>query len=170
MPALWFTSPNILITQVDSPVKTRLYIRILIEGQAQQRCVCVAAVRISIRWCMLKKREYWMQYDWILWWRMGTKYSLENILVICAIVGLCLLIIAIVTLISIFTSRWRYTMSREHDLEDSRYDNTIISSYEGDSSMWTTEGTFRTLEELWDLKDNCHRCFCFKFYDDNLSM
>lgn len=81
-------------------------------------------------------------------WSMGTRYSLENILVICAIVGLCLLIIAIVTLISIFTSRWRYTMSREHDLGDSRYDNTIISRYEGDSSMWTTEGTFRTLEEI----------------------
>uniref|UniRef100_K1QS39 Uncharacterized protein n=1 Tax=Magallana gigas TaxID=29159 RepID=K1QS39_MAGGI len=81
-------------------------------------------------------------------WSVGIRYSLENILVICAIVGLCLLIIAIVTLISVFTSRWRYTMSREHDLEDSRYDNTIISSYEGDSSMWTTEGTFRTLEEL----------------------
>uniref|UniRef100_K1RXL0 Uncharacterized protein n=1 Tax=Magallana gigas TaxID=29159 RepID=K1RXL0_MAGGI len=81
-------------------------------------------------------------------WGLQCRYTLENILVICAIVGLCLLIIAIVTLISIFTSRWRYTMSCEHDLEDSRYDNTIISTYEGDSSMWTTEGTFRTLDEI----------------------
>ena len=79
---------------------------------------------------------------------MGTRYTQENILVICAIVLICLLIIAIVTLISIFKSRWRYTMSQEHDLENSRYDDNINSSFEEDDTLWTTEGTFRTLEEL----------------------
>lgn len=58
-----------------------------------------------------------------------TTYSPENIFVICAIVGLCLLPTDSVTLISIFTFRRRCTMSREQDLEDSKKRNNII--YEG---------------------------------------
>lgn len=79
---------------------------------------------------------------------MGIRYFLENIFVICVIVGLCFLIIVIVILISIFIFRWCYIMLCEYDFEDFRYDNIIIFSYEGDSFMWIIEGIFWILEEI----------------------
>lgn len=89
-------------------------------------------------------------------WGLG--YIPENILVIymchCRTVGDCAHISLLLWLISIFISiRWQYTISYGHDLGVSRYANAIISSYEGNISVWATECTFRAQEEPWDLTD-----------------